>query len=69
MTAAQLRKWRAALSLSQEEAASRLGCSRRSLQHWEAGKFPIPGYIAMAVSAVSMNLPPYGSRRPPRSET
>ena len=62
MTAAQLRQWRAQLKLSQGEAARRLGCSRRSLQHWETGKYAIPGSIAMAVSAVSMNLPPYGSK-------
>jgi len=62
MTAAQLREWRARLKLSQSEAALKIGCSRRSLQHWEAGKYPIPEYIAMAVSAVSMNLPPYGAK-------
>lgn len=62
MNASQLRKWRAQLGLSQDEAARRLGCSRRSLQNWESGKNSIPGYIAMAVSAVSMNLPPYGEK-------
>jgi transcriptional regulator with XRE-family HTH domain len=64
MTAAQLRQWREQLKLTQREAAERLGCSPRSLQNWEAGKQAIPGYIAMAASAVSMNLPPYGSKKP-----
>jgi len=62
VNASQLKKWRAQLRLSQDEAADKLGCSRRSLQHWESGKYAIPKYIAMAVSAVSMNLPPYGTK-------
>lgn len=62
MTAAELKKWRERLHLSQADAARQLGCSRRSLQNWESGKHDIPKYIAMAVSAVSMALPPYGSR-------
>ena len=62
MTAAELKSWRERMKFSQESAAQKLGCSRRSLQHWEAGLYPVPDYIAMSVSAVSMNLPPYGSQ-------
>jgi len=62
MTAAQLRRWRQQLNLSQAEAANKLGCSRRSLQNWESGANAIPKYIAMAASAVSLNLLPYGSK-------
>lgn len=62
MTSDELRRWREALSLSQQAAAERLGCSRRALQNWEAGVQDVPAYIALAVSAVSMNLPPYGTK-------
>lgn len=63
MTAAELKAWRERLNLSQASAADKLGCSRRSLQHWESGTYPVPPYIDMAASAVSMNLPPYGSKK------
>lgn len=62
MNAAQLKRWREQLQLSQAAAAERLGCSRRSIQNWETGSARIPKYIAMAASAVSMNLPPYGEK-------
>jgi len=58
MTAAQLKRWRARLHLTQESAAAKLGVSRRAFQQWESGSSKIPGYVAMAASAVSMNLPP-----------
>lgn len=63
MTSDDLKHWRITRVLSQAEAAKRIGCSRRGYQRWESGKSPIPKYIAMAVAAVSMNLPPYGRRR------
>lgn len=62
MTAADLKKWRLQRKISQEEAAQQIGCSRRSIQQWESGANPVPDYIAMAVSAVSMGLPPYGAK-------
>ena len=58
MTAVQLKRWRARLHLTQEAAASKLGVSRRAFQQWESGLSKIPEYVAMAASAVSMNLPP-----------
>lgn len=45
---------------SQSEAALRLGCSKRSITNWEKGINPIPVSIALAASAVCMNLPKYG---------
>lgn len=65
MTAAQMKYWREQLKLTQSQAAGKLGCSRRALQQWESGKNKIPGYIAMAASAVAMGLPPYGSKPRP----
>ena len=62
MNAEQLKKWRAQHNLTQEVAAQKIGCSKRSIQLWESGTNRIPDYIAMAVSAVSMNLPPYGAK-------
>lgn len=63
MTAAQFREWRARMSFSQAEAAARLGCSKRSVQNWESGTNDVPTYIALAISAVNMNLPAYGAKR------
>jgi transcriptional regulator with XRE-family HTH domain len=63
MNAAQLKAWRLERKLSQAAAAERIGCSRRSIQQWESGANPVPDYIAMAVAAASMNLPPYGTTK------
>jgi len=60
MTAAELIKLRERLNWSQAEAARKLGCSARSIVNWEKGKHRIPDNIALAVSAVLMNIPPYG---------
>ncbi len=60
MTAAELLKLRRRLNWSQAEAARQLGCSTRSILNWEKGTNPIPKNIALAASAVLMNLPPYG---------
>jgi len=62
MTAAQLREWRKRMSFTQAEAANHLGCSKRSIQNWEAGASDVPRYIALAMSAVIMNLPAYGKK-------
>lgn len=62
MTSAALRQWREQRGLTQAQAALQIGCSRRALQQWESGASAIPPYIAMAVSAVSMGLPPYGTK-------
>ena len=60
MTASELIAIRERLRLSQSEAARQLGCSTRSIANWEKGVTPIPKSIALAASAVLMNLPPYG---------
>ena len=50
------------MSFTQAEAANHLGCSKRSIQNWEAGASDVPRYIALAMSAVIMNLPAYGKK-------
>ncbi len=55
-------EWRKRLGMSQAAAAEKLGCGRRSLQRWEDGSQAIPRYIALACSAVSLNLIPYGDQ-------
>lgn len=60
MTAAELIKLRQRLKWSQAEAARKLGCSTSSIFNWEKGVSKIPESIALAASAVLMNLPPYG---------
>lgn len=60
MNADELIELRKRFGWSQSEAALRLGCSKRSIANWEKGINPIPDSIALAASAVCMNLPKYG---------
>lgn len=60
MTAAELLELRKRFGWSQAEAAKRLGCSHRSIANWENEINLIPDSIALAASAVCMNLPKYG---------
>lgn len=63
MTGSELKEWRKRFRYSQAKASEVLGCSRSALQGWEAeADRHIPKWAALAVSAVSMNLPPYGER-------
>jgi transcriptional regulator with XRE-family HTH domain len=63
MTANELLEFRKRLHLSRREAAEKLGCSQKSISNWEKGINKIPDYIALAVSAVAMNLPKYGNNQ------
>lgn len=47
MTAAELRKIRATLALTQKEMAALLGAGMRSYQHWEDGDRPIPAPVIL----------------------
>lgn len=62
MNAKELIAWRKKHKLSQSAAAELIGCSRRGLQLWEAGDSDIPKTVALAISAVQFNLPPYGKK-------
>ena len=53
MTPRQLKLWRKRYNLSQDDAAKRIGCSRRAIQKWEAGETAIPKSIEMAIKAVT----------------
>lgn len=57
MTAASLTAWRERLHLNRAEAALKLGCSRNALAGWEAGRHPVPDYIALACAALAHGLP------------
>jgi DNA-binding transcriptional regulator YiaG len=48
MTPTQLKDWRERLALTQGQAATVLGCGRRSLQQWESGQHLVPKYILLA---------------------
>jgi transcriptional regulator with XRE-family HTH domain len=63
MTADELKKWRAKLGLSQLNAASLIGISRRGYQIYEGGSRPVPRTVALAVAAVQFDLPPYGRKK------
>jgi transcriptional regulator with XRE-family HTH domain len=60
MTSDELIELRQRFRWSQAEAANKLGCSPRSIANWEKGVNPIPDSIALAASAVCLNLPKYG---------
>lgn len=59
MTPTDLKNWRG--PRTQRAAAELLGCAERSIRNWESGKTDIPHYIALAISAVQLGLPAYGS--------
>jgi len=56
MTPRQLKLWRTRYKLSQQQAADHIGCSRRSIQKWEAGTNNIPKSIDMAIKAVTCEM-------------
>jgi transcriptional regulator with XRE-family HTH domain len=62
MTPTELIAWRKKNGLSQAKAAEVIGCSRRGIQLWESGENEIPKNIALAISAIQFNLPPYGKK-------
>lgn len=63
MTADELIEFRDRFKWSQAEAARQLGVSRRSIVNWENGTAKIPQSVALAASAVAMNLPAYGAKK------
>jgi transcriptional regulator with XRE-family HTH domain len=60
MNADALLAWRKRLNLTQEEAARRLGCGRRTLVQYERGESPVPKTIALAAAAIERGIQPIG---------
>ncbi len=60
MTALDMIDFRRRFGWTQQEAARALGCSPRAIVNWEKGITNVPESIALACSAVAMNLPKYG---------
>lgn len=55
-----LTQWREAMGgLSQEEAADRIGRSRRQWLRWESGESPIPFWLSFMLAAVYCRIPPW----------
>ena len=61
MTGCEFTEWRKRLSLTKAAAAETLGISRNMPHRYESGTVPIPRHIALACSAVALNIRPYGS--------
>jgi len=59
MTPTTFTAWRERLGLNTVQAAKALGCSRTTIQAYEAGRSPIPRYVALACAALAMGLPPH----------
>ena len=57
-----LKVWREQMGYSQREAVKELGCSRRALDGWENDRHEVPRYIALAMSALTVDMPPFGSK-------
>jgi len=53
MDAAELKKWRKTLCLTQSEAAEKLGVGRTAFQNWELGYFPIPHTAKLACETIT----------------
>lgn len=56
MTPADLRAWRAAMFLTQQQAAEALGVSLRTVKSWEAGFAAPPAFLALACAALAAGL-------------
>lgn len=52
----EFKSWRKRLSLTQAEAAKRIGISRRTVQDYEAGKWKVPHYIELACEAIEAKM-------------
>lgn len=71
-----LRRLRQRRGLSQQAAASEIGCSIKSIQNWETGaKIPGPQslrllarYYGQPVEQLAAYIPDYGTEGPPRSQ-
>lgn len=58
MTGEDLKRWRELHKMSQQAAANAIGCSKMSIVNWEGGR-KIPLYIAMACTAIALDLKPW----------
>lgn len=59
MTPADLRAWRAAMFLTQQQAAEALGVSLRTVKSWESGFAAPPAFLALACAALAAGLGPW----------
>jgi transcriptional regulator with XRE-family HTH domain len=60
MTPDRLTEWRESRGLSKAAACRLLGVgSVKTWARYESGERPIPRYVALAITAVQHNLPPY----------
>lgn len=56
-----LAHWREAMGgISQEEAAEKIGRSRRQWLRWESGEAPTPFWLPLVLTAVFHRLAPWG---------
>ena len=62
MTSAELREARQAMGLSQAAMSKRLGVSLRMYRYWEAGRWPVPETVALAVKYLLHEQDNYFSR-------
>jgi DNA-binding XRE family transcriptional regulator len=62
MTPESFLAWRNDVGLSQKAAAEQLGLGRRTVQDYEAGRYPVPRSVALACSAIFHRLEPWEYR-------
>jgi plasmid maintenance system antidote protein VapI len=63
MTRYDLRAWLAELGLTTTTAAVALGCTRRTIERRQSGKYAIPREAALACAAVAAGLGPWRRER------
>lgn len=59
MTPADLEHWRNTLGVSRAEACRRLGIAPNTWTAYQAGRAPIPVYIALACAALIRGIAPW----------
>ncbi len=73
MDAADFKRWRKSLKLSQKEAAEALGLKRRVVQYYEKGnrdgkEVVIPKTVRLACYALTLEIPDYHGPEPREKE-
>ena len=59
MTPYELTQWREYMRWNKTRAASEIGIAINSMGNYEAGRAPVPRYVALACMALANRLPPW----------
>jgi transcriptional regulator with XRE-family HTH domain len=69
MKGAELREWRLALGLTQQELADKLEVSRNTVARWERDEMAIPGFLHLALKSIESEAANgVASKSPPKGK-